>query len=75
MIPGTPEAQKMPNLVSSGAVQIAWAPGNIYNRPKVPQWPQIDTVIYTELSRMILNQITPEQAMRSISRQINEIVE
>jgi multiple sugar transport system substrate-binding protein len=75
MTPGTPESQKMPNLVASGAVQLAWAPGTIYNRPKVPQWPEIDTVIYTELSRLILNQSTPERAMRAIHSQINEIVE
>jgi multiple sugar transport system substrate-binding protein len=75
MTPGTPESQKMPNLISAGPVQLAWAPGSIYNRPKIPQWPEIDTVIYTELSRMILNQSTPERAMRAINNQIKDIVE
>ena len=63
----------MPNLKSCGAVQQAWATANSYLRPKVPMWPQADTIIYTELSKMLVGSATPEEAMQNANRLLNEL--
>lgn len=65
---------KMPNLLATGAVRKAWQPENIYLRPKIPQWNQVDTVVYTEVSRMLAGDTNPEQAMKSAKQQIDKIV-
>lgn len=71
--PTSEEAAKMPNLKACGAVQQAWATENAYLRPKVPMWPQADTIIYTELSKMLAGAISPEEAMNNANSQLNEL--
>ena len=71
--PTSEEAAKMPNLKSCGAVQLAWDTLNAYLRPKIPTWAQCDTIIYTELSKMLAGVITPEEAMKSANQQLNEL--
>lgn len=71
--PTSEEAAKMPNLKSSGAVQLAWDTANSYLRPKIPAWPQCDTIIYTELSKMLVGSSTPEEAMKAANQQLNEL--
>ena len=71
--PTSEEAASMPNLKSCGAVQQAWATENSYLRPKVPMWPQADTIIYTELSKMLVGSVTPEEAMLNANRLLNEL--
>jgi len=73
MEPGTEEAKAMPNLLPMNAVLEAWKLENVYMRPKVPQWPQVDTIIYTELSKMLFDKQTPEEAMRQIAKKSDEI--
>lgn len=69
---GTKEAEEMPNLLSMKAVLEAWKPENTYMRPKIPQWPQIDTYIFTELSKMIAGKQSPEQAVKAIAEKSDE---
>ncbi len=71
--PASEEGAKMPNLKSCGAVQLAWDSANAYLRPKVPMWAQCDTIIYTELSKMLAGVSTPEEAMKSANQQLNEL--
>ncbi len=65
--PTSPEAKAMPNLAPMKAVLAAWDPKNVYMRPKVPQWNELDTIIYTELSKMLAGVSTPEDTMKSIA--------
>jgi multiple sugar transport system substrate-binding protein len=71
--PTSEEAAKMPNLKSCKAVQLAWAPENVYLRPKIPMWAEADTIIYTELSKMLAGNITPKQAMENANKLLNEL--
>lgn len=71
--PMSEEAKKMPNLLSCGAVQLAWKTENAYLRPKFPMWPQADTIIYTELSKMLAGNITPQEAMDNAHNLLNEM--
>lgn len=71
--PSSEEAAKMPNLKACGAVQQAWATENSYLRPKIPSWAQCDTIIYSELSKMLVGSVTPEEAMKSANKQLNEL--
>ena len=43
-------------------------------RPKIPQWNQVDTVVFTELSKMLAGQQSPSTAMKSAKQQIDKIV-
>jgi len=73
MEPGTEESRRMPNLLPMKAVLQAWEPGYVYMRPKIPQWPQIDTIIYTELSKMLADRQSPEETMRAIAKKSDEL--
>ncbi|MBB6690278.1 extracellular solute-binding protein [Cohnella xylanilytica] len=73
MEPGTEEAKAMPNLLPMNAVLEAWKLENVYMRPKVPQWPQVDTIIYTELSKMLFDKQTPEETMKAIAKKSDDI--
>jgi ABC-type sugar transport system, periplasmic component len=70
---GTEESKAMPNLLPMNATLEAWKAENVYMRPKIPQWPQIDTIVYTELSNMLSNKKSPEDAMKSIAKQCDEL--
>lgn len=62
----------MPNLLTYDAVSEAWKPENIGLRPKIQSWNECDTAIYTELSRMLAGQKSPEQAMKMAKRYFDE---
>lgn len=64
----------MPNLLGTAAVREQWKPENIYLRPKIPQWNQADTIIFTELSKMLAGQQDPAATMRSAKSQIDKVV-
>lgn len=65
---------KMPNLLATDAARETWKPENIYLRPKVPQWNKCDTIIFTELSKMLAGDETPKSAMQSAKSQIDQAV-
>jgi multiple sugar transport system substrate-binding protein len=54
---------KMPNILTYDAVSKAWEPENIGLRPKIEEWNKCDTVIFTEVSKMLAGEKSPEQAM------------
>lgn len=55
---------KMPNILTYEAVSKAWQPENIGLRPKIEKWNKCDTVIFTEVSKMLAGDKSPEQAMK-----------
>ena len=54
-----------PNMLTAGAVSKAWEPQNIGLRPKSQQWNKCDTIIFTEVSKMLAGDESPEKAMRA----------
>lgn len=73
MEPGSAEASKLPNAPSMIAVQEAWKEGNVYMRPKIPMWPQVDTIVYTELSKMLAGKQSPADTMKEIAKQSDKL--
>ncbi len=65
----------LPNMLTAEAMAEAWAPGSIGLRPKIPMWNECDTALFTELSRMIAGQQSPELAMARAADRIDRIVE
>jgi multiple sugar transport system substrate-binding protein len=55
----------IPNVLTVDAVFEAWKPENIGLRPKIAAWNECDTVIFTQLSKMLAGGQSPEQAMRN----------
>jgi multiple sugar transport system substrate-binding protein len=55
----------MPNVLTTDAVFEAWEPENIGLRPKIAAWNECDTVIFTELSKMLAGSQNAEQCMRN----------
>jgi multiple sugar transport system substrate-binding protein len=55
----------MPNVLTTDAVFEAWKPENIGLRPKIAAWNECDTVIFTQLSKMIAGSQSPESCMRN----------
>ena len=53
----------MPNVLTTDAVFEAWKPENIGLRPKIAAWNECDTVIFTELSKMLAGSQTAEQCI------------
>jgi multiple sugar transport system substrate-binding protein len=72
MEPGTEESKQMPNLLPMAATLEAWKKENVYMRPKIPQWSQIDTFIFTELSKMLADKQSPEKAVKRIAKQSDQ---
>jgi multiple sugar transport system substrate-binding protein len=56
---------KMPNVLTTDAVFEAWQPDNIGLRPKIAAWNECDTVIFTELSKMLAGNQSAESCMRN----------
>jgi multiple sugar transport system substrate-binding protein len=69
---GTPESKQMPNLLPMKATFEAWKKENVYMRPKIPQWQQIDTFIFTELSRMLAGKRSPLETVNEIAEKSNK---
>lgn len=64
---------KYPNLISMQGTLVAWQPHNIGFRPKVATWLKLDSVIFTELSKMLAGQQTPKVALESASKQFDAV--
>jgi multiple sugar transport system substrate-binding protein len=62
----------MPNLLTYDAVSEAWKPENIGLRPKIQSWNECDTAIYTEVSKMLAGQKSPEEAMNTAKQYFDE---
>ncbi|RBW69255.1 sugar ABC transporter substrate-binding protein [Bacillus taeanensis] len=71
---GTIESKEMPNLLSVRAALQAWEEENMYIRPKIPQWPQINTFIFTELSTMLINKQSPEETAAEIAEKSDRVI-
>jgi multiple sugar transport system substrate-binding protein len=56
---------KIPNVLTTEAVFEAWQPENIGLRPKIAAWNECDTVIFTELSKMIAGSQSAESCMKN----------
>ena len=63
---------KYPNIVTAPAVMEAWKEENIGLRPKLSQWVQLDTIIFTELSKMLTNNGDPAATLKAISDQMEQ---
>jgi multiple sugar transport system substrate-binding protein len=59
------EPSSMPNILTTDAVFEAWKPENIGLRPKIAAWNECDTVIFTQLSKMLAGQQAPDSCMRN----------
>lgn len=64
-----------PNMLTAEAVFKSWEPENVGLRPKIPSWNECDTIIYTELSKMLVGQKNPEQAMQDAKRGFDQATE
>ena len=59
---GAQAAVEMPNVLTTDAVFEAWQPDGIGLRPKIAAWNECDTVIFTELSKMLAGGSRPRSA-------------
>jgi multiple sugar transport system substrate-binding protein len=64
----------MPNIITAPTVLEAWEPQNIGLRPKIPNWNQGDTIIYTQISQMLVGGKSPEDAMRDAKTLMDQAV-
>jgi multiple sugar transport system substrate-binding protein len=63
----------MPNILTAPVMREVWSPQNIGMRPKIPMWNECDTAIYTQLSRMLVGDASPTEAMREASKRFDRI--
>lgn len=73
MIEGSEASKKFPTLLPMRAVLKAWEIENIYQRPKVLKWSQIEVSIIDELNKMITKDVSADETAMSIARQIDII--
>lgn len=71
----TKSPSKYPNIRTADAVLAAWEKQNIGLRPKVAQWVQLDTVIFTELSKMLTQNGDPKATITSIQDQMTKAMQ
>ncbi len=64
-------SSKYPNLVSMQGCLTAWLPQNIGFRPKVSTWLKCDTIIFTELSKMLAGKQGSADAMKNAATQFD----
>ena len=63
----------MPNMLGAKAALEAWKPGNIGLRPKIAKWNECDTIIFTEVSKMLSGGGQGADAtMHGIKKQIDQ---
>lgn len=65
---------KFPNIRTADAVLKAWEADYIGLRPKVPQWVELDTIIFTELSKMLTQDGDPAATMAAIQSQMQQVM-
>jgi multiple sugar transport system substrate-binding protein len=63
----------MPNMLAAKYALEAWKPENIGLRPKISTWNECDTVIFTEVSKMLTAGQSPENTCKAITQQIDKI--
>jgi multiple sugar transport system substrate-binding protein len=68
------EPTTMPNMLTADTMQIAWDSKHIGLRPKIPQWNEADTVVFTQLSKMLAGDLSSEDAMKTTKQRIDQIV-
>ena len=66
-------SKKYPNLIAMKATLEAWKPENIGFRPKVATWLKLDSIIFTELSKMLAGQQSPKTTMDKATREFNAV--
>ena len=64
---------KLPNILAAEAVSEAWKPENIGLRPKVATWNQLDTILFTQVSRMLAGELKPHEAMRTSAEKFDVV--
>lgn len=60
------------NMLTADAVSSAWNSENAGQRPKIPSWNECDTIIFTELSKMLAGEQSPEETMRAAKQGFDE---
>ena len=68
----TKSPSKYPNIRTAPAVLKAWEEQNIGLRPKVPQWVELDTIIFTQLSKMLTQDGDPAATMAAMQDQMTQ---
>jgi multiple sugar transport system substrate-binding protein len=63
----------MPNMLGAKYALEAWKPENIGLRPKISSWNECDTVIFTEVSKMLTAGQSPENTCGAMQKQIDKI--
>ncbi|QGK70764.1 extracellular solute-binding protein [Allosaccharopolyspora coralli] len=63
----------MPNMLTASAVEQAWQPENSGLRPKIPMWNECDTAMYTQLSKMLVGDLSPDATMREAAERFDRI--
>jgi len=68
------EERTSPIMVTLDTVLKAWEPDNIgLMQGKIVQWVAVDTAIFTHLSKMLIGEETPEEAMKKAAVEIDRI--
>lgn len=62
----------IPSMLTADTMQIAWQDDFIGLRPKIPEWPRADTAIFTQLSKMLAGEQSPEQTMMTTKKMIDQ---
>ncbi len=73
MVDGSAESKKYPALLPMQAVLKAWEIENIYQRPKISKWPQVEAAITDELYKMITRNVSADETAMYMERQIDLI--
>jgi multiple sugar transport system substrate-binding protein len=66
---------KYPNIRTAETVLKAWQPENIGLRPKVSQWVELDTIIFTELSKMLTQNGDPAATVAAMQQQMQKAMQ
>jgi len=65
---------KLPNILTAPAVFETWKPQNIGLRPKIPMWNECDTIIFTQLSDMLVAGTSPRATLVAAKVQLDRTV-
>lgn len=69
----TKRPSEFPNILAADAVQVAWQPDYIGLRPKIATWAQVDTIVYTELSKMLTSDLDEAATLQTIASQVDQV--
>lgn len=71
---GTPESKEMISFLPMAEMLTAWEEENMYIRPKFLHWQQVNTFIFTELSKMLMDKQSPEKTAEKIAKKSNDSI-